>query len=144
VSADSTAQGATRGAGEDGREAPEPARASGSGALAASRAVAERIADAEAERDAAAGQVAAIEAQPKAADVLPSPAAVRAHVEALGRVLAADVERGRDFLRRHVGTVRLTPKSDGPRPFYRASGRLFFSAIDPKAKQVAGPDDDLF
>ncbi len=108
------------------------------GALAASRAVAERVAAAEAERDAAAGQVAAIEAQPKAADVLPSPAAVRAHVEALDRVLTADVERGRDFLRRYVGTVRLTPKGDGPRPLYRASGRLFFSAIDPKAEQVAG------
>ncbi len=108
------------------------------GALASSRAVAERVAAAEAERDAAAGQVAAIEAQPKAADVLPSPAAVRAHVEALDRVLATDVQRGRDFLRRHVGTVRLTPKCDGPRPFYRASGRLFFSAIDPKAERVAG------
>jgi DNA invertase Pin-like site-specific DNA recombinase len=106
--------------------------------LASSRAVAERIATAEAERDAAAAHLAEFEARPKPADVIPSPAAVRAHVEALDRVLTTDIDRGREFLRRHVGTVTLTPQSDGPRPFYRASGRLFFSAIDPKTEQVAG------
>jgi hypothetical protein len=46
-------------------------------------------------------------------------------------VLTADVERGREFLKRHVGRITLTAKSDSPRPLYRASGRLFFSAIDP-------------
>ncbi len=82
-----------------------------SGGLPASRATGERIAAAEAERDAAAGQVAAIEAQPKAADVLPSPVAVRAHIQALDRVLTTDVERGREFLRQHVGRITLTPET---------------------------------
>ncbi len=107
-----------------------------SGGLPASRAIGERIAAAEAERDRVAAEVAAIELRPKAADVLPSPAAVRAYVEALDRVLQADVERGREFLRRHVGRITLTPESSGPRPFYRASGR--FDLGDPKVSGVAG------
>jgi hypothetical protein len=59
-----------------------------------SRAIRERIAAKESERDALAAKVAALEARPKPADVMPSPALIRSHVEALGHVLAHDIERG--------------------------------------------------
>ncbi len=88
------------------------------------------------ERDTAAAQVADIEARPKAADVVPSPMVVQAALEGLDRALAADVERGRDFLRRHVGRITLTPVNEGPRPHYRASGQFTFDQA--KVEQVAG------
>ena len=107
-----------------------------SGGLAASRAVSERVAAAEAERNAAASRVAAVEAHPRPTEVLPSPAAIRAYVATLDQVLTTDVERGREFLRRHVGRITLTPECNGPTPRYRASGRFVLG--DPKVSEVAG------
>jgi hypothetical protein len=72
------------------------------GGRAPSRAMVDEIAAAERDRDAAAVQISALEARPKAADLIPSTESIRAHVEALDRVLTNDVHRGREFLKRHV------------------------------------------
>jgi len=108
------------------------------GELASSRAVADRVAAAEVGRDRAAAQVAAIERRPDRVKELPSPDAVRGYVDAFNRVLTSDVERGRDMLRLHVRTIKLTPNNDGPKPYYRASGRFVFSTQDPRVEGVAG------
>jgi DNA invertase Pin-like site-specific DNA recombinase len=104
-----------------------------------SRSIVERIKAKESERDGLATKIVALEARPKPADVVPSPALVRAHVEALGSVLNRDVVRGRAFLQKHVGHIVLTPVHEGPRPRYRASGQFVFDpGAFPRAEQVAG------
>jgi len=63
----------------------------------------------------------------------PSGAQVEGYVRDLLGTLEADPERGRDLLRRHLGTVTLTPRIEGARRYYHAAGAFDLSvALDPE------------
>ena len=92
----------------------------------------------ESRREALANQLEGLRAAPHPAELVPPPALLAKQVDQLAAVLAVDPERGRALLERHVGRITLTPKEDGPRPVYRASGRLCLGPELPKDQQVAG------
>jgi DNA invertase Pin-like site-specific DNA recombinase len=104
-----------------------------------SPATAERVAQREAEANDLRRRLAEVRARPQVADLVPDAQFVRAQVRALTDVLALDLARGRALLEKHLGSVTLTPKGDGPKPVYRASGRISFDlGAPPKVEQVAG------
>lgn len=72
---------------------------------------------------------------------LPAPAQVEGYVRDVLGTLEADTARGRELLRRHLGTVTLTPREEGGRRWYHAKGAFDLNAaLDPENKlaPVAG------
>lgn len=67
-------------------------------------------------------QARAAFAMPVAGTTLPSAGTVEGYVRNLLGSLEADPERGWELLRRHLGSVTLTPTAEGGRRFYVAAG----------------------
>ena len=52
----------------------------------------------------------------------PHPAAAERYLRDLSGTLEADTAKGRDLLAMHLGQLRMTPKNEGPRRSYVATG----------------------
>lgn len=65
----------------------------------------------------------------KGAEVVPGPHQLRKLIADLAAQLLADLPQARRFIEEHVGKITLTPQTNGPKPYYVASGRFNFEGL---------------
>ena len=68
------------------------------------------------------GRKAASQAKYNRAQAIPDPKVIKGYLSDLCGSLEASPERGRELLRRHVGSVKMEPKGEGPDRAYHATG----------------------